>query len=71
MTETYNKSAHSVQPEMVTVDELAEQMRVDRKTLYAAIRRRELPGVVRLGRVVRIHAPTFMNWIRSSGTAAL
>ena len=32
-----------------TVDELAAEMRVDRKTLYSAVKAGKVPGVLRLG----------------------
>jgi excisionase family DNA binding protein len=41
-------------PTVLTVDEAAALLRVDRKSVYDSIRRGELPGVVRVGRVIRI-----------------
>ena len=41
-------------PAVLTVDEAAAILRVDRKSIYESIRRGELPGVVRVGRVIRI-----------------
>ena len=40
-------------PDVLTVDQVAELLRVDRKTVYAAIKREEIQ-VVRLGRVIRV-----------------
>jgi excisionase family DNA binding protein len=40
--------------EFLTVDEAAEMLRVNRKSLYQAIERGEIPGVVRIGRTLRI-----------------
>jgi len=53
----------------MTVDELAAFLRVDRKTAYAAIRAGEIPGVKRLGRVIRIYRPTVMEWALKEGRA--
>ncbi|MGH1347190.1 MAG: helix-turn-helix domain-containing protein [Nannocystales bacterium] len=44
--------------EFLTVSEVAKLLRVERKTIYEAIRRDQLPGVIRLGRAIRIHAAT-------------
>lgn len=57
--------AVSVTPEVLTVDETASMLRVDRKTVYAMIRDRQLPGVQRLGRTIRIHRPTVVAWLAS------
>jgi excisionase family DNA binding protein len=40
--------------EYLTVDEAAELLRVNRKSLYQAIERGEIHGVVRIGRTLRI-----------------
>jgi excisionase family DNA binding protein len=37
-------------PELLRVEELAELLRVDRKTVYEAIAKGEIPGARRLGR---------------------
>ncbi|MFY1824945.1 helix-turn-helix domain-containing protein [Myxococcus fulvus] len=41
-------------PEFLTVDEAAALLRVNRKTLYEAIRLGQVPGVVRVGKALRI-----------------
>ena len=51
-------------PEILTVDELAVLLRVERKTVYAAIARGEIPGVRRVGRVVRISRSAVLAWLR-------
>ncbi len=40
-------------PDVLTVDQVAELLQVDRKTVYEAIHREEIP-VVRLGRAIRV-----------------
>jgi excisionase family DNA binding protein len=47
-------------PELCSVDEIAHWLRVDRKTVYAMVRRRRLPGARRFGRVIRVHRDTFL-----------
>jgi excisionase family DNA binding protein len=50
-------------PVVLTVDEVAAIMRVDRKTIYGVIARGEMPGVRRLGRSVRLHRDTVLRWL--------
>jgi excisionase family DNA binding protein len=62
-------AAEQLEPEVMTVDELADFMRVDRKSIYAAIQRREIPGVTKLGKTIRIHRPTVVAWLRDGQSA--
>lgn len=50
-------------PEVITVDELAELMRVERKTAYAAVARAQVPGVRRFGRCIRISRAAVLRWL--------
>jgi excisionase family DNA binding protein len=50
-------------PDVLTVDELAELLRVERKTAYAAIARGDIPGVRRLGRTIRISRASVLEWL--------
>ena len=54
-------------PAVLTVDEAAALLRVDRKTVYTAIRRGKLPGVRKVGRVIRIHRATLLDWLGADG----
>jgi excisionase family DNA binding protein len=47
--------------EFLTVDEAACVLRVDRKTVYESIRRKRLPGVLRLGRTIRIRRSALLE----------
>ncbi|NRD59209.1 helix-turn-helix domain-containing protein [Corallococcus exiguus] len=58
-------------PSFLTVDEAAELLRVNRKTLYEAIRLGQVPGVVRLGRCVRLSRATMLSWSPGQGGPAL
>ncbi len=51
-------------PDVITVDELAALLRVDEKTVYAAIARGEIPGVRRIGRVLRASREAVLAWLR-------
>ncbi len=46
-----------------TVDELAEVLRLDRKAVYDAIRRGDIPGVRRIGKVYRISTAAVLHWL--------
>lgn len=52
-------------PQFVMIDELAEILRYERKTLYRLAKNNELPGCRRLGGTYRIHLPTVLSWFAS------
>jgi excisionase family DNA binding protein len=52
-------------PEILTVDEAAALLRMDRKTVYALVEKRQLPGARRLGKCIRIHRPTLLKWMET------
>ena len=56
-------SGDQVAPAVMTVDELAALLRVGRKAVYAAIAAGDIPGVVRVGRCVRIDRATVLAWM--------
>jgi excisionase family DNA binding protein len=47
----------------MTVDELAQRLGVAPKTVYAAIRRKQIPGVLRVGRLVRLSRSAVLAWL--------
>ena len=50
-------------PAVLSVDELADVLRIERKTVYAAISRGEIPGVRRIGRTIRISRDAVLSWL--------
>jgi excisionase family DNA binding protein len=48
----------------MTVDELAALLRVNRKSVYEAIARGEIPGIRRIGRTVRASREAVLAWLR-------
>ena len=54
---------------VITVDELAHGLRVNRKTAYEAVQRGEVPGVTRLGRVIRISRDLVVAWLKQGRVA--
>lgn len=53
------------------MDEAARFLRLNRKTLYDAVRAGELPGVVRVGRSIRIGRDALLGWLQGNGGPAL
>jgi excisionase family DNA binding protein len=58
-------------PPVLTVDEVAELMRVDRKTAYAAIAQGDVPGVCRLGRCIRVSRDVLLRWLQEGNGGAV
>lgn len=58
-------------PPALTVDEAARVLRVNRKTLYDAVRDGRVPGVIRMGRSIRIGRDALLGWLRGDGGPAL
>jgi excisionase family DNA binding protein len=53
------------EPAVLTVDELAALLRVNRKTVYDALSRGEIPGTRRLGATYRILRDAVLEWLAS------
>lgn len=60
---------HAALPPVLTVDELAALLRVERKTAYAAIARGDIPGAHRVGRSIRISRDAVLEWLRTQAHA--
>lgn len=56
-------------PELLTVEETAELLRVCRNTVYKMIELDELPGVRRFGRAIRVHRATVVAWLSSDNSS--
>jgi excisionase family DNA binding protein len=52
------------QPLLIRVEEAATLLGVGRSTVYEKIAANELPGVVRLGRSVRVSREALESWVR-------
>lgn len=57
--------AEKLPADLMTVEELATRLGVCRQTAYASVREGEVPGVKRIGRLIRIHRPTVERWLAS------
>jgi excisionase family DNA binding protein len=49
--------------DVVTVAELARHLRVDRKSIYAAIHAGQMPGARQFGRTWRVSLAAVMRWL--------
>jgi excisionase family DNA binding protein len=49
--------------DVLTVEEVAKLLRVERKTVYAAIARGEIPGVRRVGSLLRVSRDRVLAWL--------
>lgn len=56
-------------PHVLTVDELAAQLRIGRRAAYEAVRRGEVPGVIRVGRSIRVSVAAIDQWINGGAGA--
>jgi excisionase family DNA binding protein len=60
-------SAEAELPPILTVDELAAFLRLNRKTVYEAVSKGEIPGVRRIGHTFRISRDAVLQWLRTQG----
>ncbi len=56
------------QSELLLVGEVADLIRTTPKAIYSMIERGQLPGVVRLGRRVRVRQDDLLDWLRQKST---
>ena len=50
-------------PLLLTVDDAAELLRTTKRAIYAMVERRQLPGIVRIGRRVLFRADDLLHWL--------
>jgi excisionase family DNA binding protein len=55
--------AEAALPAVLTVDEAAVLLRVNRKSVYNAVARGDIPGARRLGRAIRLSRETVLRWL--------
>lgn len=56
-------------PDLLTVPDVAQVLRKTDAAVYAMKRRGELPGVVMLGRSVRVDRAELVEWLRHKSSA--
>lgn len=57
------------QQSLLTVDETAALLRTTRKAVYALVERRQIPGVIKLGRRVLVRSDELLDWLRQKSEA--
>lgn len=50
-------------PDILKAEEVAQLLRINRKTLYEAVQRGEVPGVIRIGRSLRFRRYAVLMWL--------
>lgn len=58
-------------PYLLTVDEAADLLRTSRKAVYAMVERRQLDGVIRVGRRVLFRRDVLLQWVCQKSTPSL
>ncbi len=61
----------SILPEILTVDEAATLLRVNRKTLYEVIRLQQPTWAIRFGRTIRVSRDALLRAFRGNRSPAL
>jgi len=54
-------------PPLLRVEEVAALLRINRKSAYAAVESGAIPGVVRIGRSIRVSRDAVLDWLRGQG----
>ena len=57
-------------PQVLTVDEVAALLRVNRKTVYDAIKYKEFPGVRRIRGTIRIARDAVLRWLEEGQSSS-
>lgn len=61
----------SALPPILKAEEVAALLRINRKTLYEAVLRDEIPGMIRVGRCLRFHRDEVLRWLSPNSRAVL
>lgn len=64
-------SATQAVPVLLTPDDVGDVLRTTRRAVYAMIERRQLPGIVRIGRRVLVRADELLHWLNQKSASSL
>jgi excisionase family DNA binding protein len=56
---------------LLTVEEAATLLRTTRRGIYAMVERRQLPGIIRIGRRVLLRADDLLHWLDQKRASSL
>ena len=70
ISETENKIESKTPQEVMTADEVAALLRVNRKTVYTAFKLGEIPGGRRIGGTIRFHRAAVLQWLAQGQACA-
>lgn len=57
-------------PEVMTVPELAQRLHIGTGAAYEAVKRGDVPGVIRIGRTIRISRAAVDRWLQGGNQEA-
>ena len=58
-------------PHLLNMSEVADVLRTTPKAVYAMVGRGQLPGVVRIGRRILVHADELVDWLSQKRVPSL
>ena len=58
------------QPQMWTIQQMADFLQVHAWTVRQWIANKDCPGILRVGRVIRIQPAAMLEWLQEQGSAA-
>jgi excisionase family DNA binding protein len=58
-------------PALLTCDEVAQLLRTSKKAIWAMSERKQLPGIVRIGRRLLFRQDALLDWLRQKSTPSL
>ena len=58
-------------PALLTCDEVAQLLRTSKKAIWALAERKQLPGVVRIGRRLLFRQDALLDWLRQKSAPSL
>lgn len=61
--ETDETDNNAEQPAVLTAEEVARLLRINKKTVYAAFRQGEIPGGRRIGGTIRFSRKRVLEWL--------
>ncbi len=58
-------------PTLLTMEEVAHALRTSPRAVYAMVGRKQLPGVIRIGRRVLVREDALLSWLDQKRTPSL